>query len=140
MILSVHGLYKSFDGKDILRDASFHVENNEKVAIVGINGRLRRVYITRPRGLVDDGYVDGLFDEDRIVALPADHHVESCGAGACGVDGDDVKAAKLVGNGARGDKIEVSAFRPVPVADLHRGGFAFRKIDLHILRRDAERR
>ncbi|WP_022768807.1 ribosomal protection-like ABC-F family protein [Butyrivibrio sp. NC2007] len=38
MILSVHGLYKSFDGKDILRDASFHVENNEKVAIVGING------------------------------------------------------------------------------------------------------
>ena len=38
MILSVHGLNKSFDGKDILRDASFHVENNEKVAIVGING------------------------------------------------------------------------------------------------------
>ena len=38
MILSVHGITKSFDGKDILRDASFHVENNEKVAIVGING------------------------------------------------------------------------------------------------------
>ena len=38
MILSVHGINKSFDGKDILRDASFHVENNEKVAIVGING------------------------------------------------------------------------------------------------------
>ena len=38
MILSVHGINKSFDGKDILRDASFHVEKNEKVAIVGING------------------------------------------------------------------------------------------------------
>ncbi|WP_024864590.1 ABC-F family ATP-binding cassette domain-containing protein [Butyrivibrio sp. FCS014] len=38
MILSVHAVTKSFDGKDILRDASFHVENNEKVAIVGING------------------------------------------------------------------------------------------------------
>ena len=38
MILSVHGVNKSFDGKDILRDASFHVENNEKVAMVGING------------------------------------------------------------------------------------------------------
>ncbi len=38
MILSIHGVTKSFDGKDILRDASFHVENNEKVAIVGING------------------------------------------------------------------------------------------------------
>lgn len=38
MILAVHGLYKSFDGKDILRDASFHMEKNEKVAMVGING------------------------------------------------------------------------------------------------------
>ena len=38
MILSIHGVTKSFDGKDILRDASFHVENNEKVAVVGING------------------------------------------------------------------------------------------------------
>ncbi len=38
MLLNVHGVNKSFDGKDILRDASFHMENNEKVAIVGING------------------------------------------------------------------------------------------------------
>ena len=38
MLLSVHGINKSYDGKDILRDASFHMENNEKVAIVGING------------------------------------------------------------------------------------------------------
>ena len=38
MILNVHGMNKSYDGKDILRDASFHMENNEKVAIVGING------------------------------------------------------------------------------------------------------
>ena len=38
MILSVHGINVSFDGKDILKDASFHMEKNEKVAIVGING------------------------------------------------------------------------------------------------------
>jgi ATP-binding cassette subfamily F protein 3 len=38
MILSVHNVSKSFDGKDILRNASFHIENNEKAAIVGING------------------------------------------------------------------------------------------------------
>ncbi len=38
MILSVHNVSKSFDGKDILRNASFHMENNEKAAIVGING------------------------------------------------------------------------------------------------------
>ena len=38
MILSVHNICKSFDGKDILKNASFHIENNEKAAIVGING------------------------------------------------------------------------------------------------------
>ncbi|MCR5670670.1 MAG: ABC-F family ATP-binding cassette domain-containing protein [Butyrivibrio sp.] len=38
MILSVHNLTKSFDGKDILSGTSFHIENNEKAAIVGING------------------------------------------------------------------------------------------------------
>jgi ATP-binding cassette subfamily F protein 3 len=38
MILSVHNVTKSFDGKDVLRNASFHIENNEKAAIVGING------------------------------------------------------------------------------------------------------
>ncbi len=38
MILNVHNLCKSFDGKDILSGASFHIENNEKAAIVGING------------------------------------------------------------------------------------------------------
>ncbi|SFB72670.1 ribosomal protection-like ABC-F family protein [Butyrivibrio sp. YAB3001] len=38
MILSVHNICKSFDGKDILRNASFHMEKAEKAAIVGING------------------------------------------------------------------------------------------------------
>ncbi len=38
MILNCHNLSKSFDGKDILKDVSFHIEDNEKAAIVGING------------------------------------------------------------------------------------------------------
>ena len=38
MILSIHNVTKSFDGKDILRGASFHMEKDEKAAIVGING------------------------------------------------------------------------------------------------------
>ena len=38
MILSVHNVTKSFDGKDILKNASFHIEKDEKAAIVGING------------------------------------------------------------------------------------------------------
>lgn len=38
MILNVHALTKSFNGEDILHDVAFHIEKNEKAAIVGING------------------------------------------------------------------------------------------------------
>ena len=38
MILSVNNLSKSYDGKDILKDISFHIEANDKLAITGING------------------------------------------------------------------------------------------------------
>jgi len=59
MILSVHGINKSFDGKDILRDASFHVEKNEKVAVVGINGAGKTTLIKMIVGELtpDDGEV-----------------------------------------------------------------------------------
>ncbi|MCR5404623.1 MAG: ABC-F family ATP-binding cassette domain-containing protein [Butyrivibrio sp.] len=59
MILSVHGLNKSFDGKDILRDASFHMEKNEKAAIVGINGAGKTTLIRLIIGELtpDDGEV-----------------------------------------------------------------------------------
>ncbi len=59
MILSVHGINKSFDGKDILRDASFHVEKNEKVAVVGINGAGKTTLIKMIVGQLtpDDGEV-----------------------------------------------------------------------------------
>ncbi len=59
MILSVHGLNKSFDGKDILRDASFHVEKNEKVAVVGVNGAGKTTLIKLIIGELtpDDGEV-----------------------------------------------------------------------------------
>jgi len=59
MILSVHGINKSFDGKDILRDASFHVEKNEKVAVVGINGAGKTTLIKMIVGqlIPDDGEI-----------------------------------------------------------------------------------
>ncbi len=38
MILSCNHICKSFVDKSILKDASFHIEANEKAAIVGING------------------------------------------------------------------------------------------------------
>jgi len=38
MILSVNNLSKSFGVDEIIKEASFHIEDNEKAAIVGING------------------------------------------------------------------------------------------------------
>ena len=38
MILSCQNITKSFDGKTIVSDANFHIEDQEKAAIVGING------------------------------------------------------------------------------------------------------
>ena len=38
MILSCQNICKSFSGKDVLCDVSFHIEDKEKAAIVGING------------------------------------------------------------------------------------------------------
>ncbi len=38
MILSVNNLTKTYDGKDILKDVSFHIEANDKLAVTGING------------------------------------------------------------------------------------------------------
>lgn len=38
MILSVSNLSKSYDGNDILKDISFHIEANDKLGITGVNG------------------------------------------------------------------------------------------------------
>ncbi len=38
MILAVNNLSKSYDGKDILKNISFHIESHDKLAVTGING------------------------------------------------------------------------------------------------------
>ena len=38
MILACHNISKAFGTDDILRDASFHIQEHEKAAVVGING------------------------------------------------------------------------------------------------------
>ena len=38
MILSCQNITKSFDGKTILRQANFHIEEHEKAALIGMNG------------------------------------------------------------------------------------------------------
>lgn len=38
MILSVNNLTKSYDGNDIFKNVSFHIEANDKLGITGVNG------------------------------------------------------------------------------------------------------
>lgn len=38
MILSCNNINQTFDGKTILSDCSFHIEDHEKAAVIGING------------------------------------------------------------------------------------------------------
>ena len=38
MILAVNNLSKTYDGKDILKGISFHIEAHDKLAVTGING------------------------------------------------------------------------------------------------------
>ncbi len=59
MILSVSGLTKSYDGKDILKDISFHIEENDKCAITGINGAGKSTLLKQIIGVEvpDSGYV-----------------------------------------------------------------------------------
>ena len=38
MILACQSIHHSFGADTILKDASFHIEEREKAAIVGING------------------------------------------------------------------------------------------------------
>ena len=38
MILACHNLNKSFGERIIVKDGSFHIEDREKVAFVGVNG------------------------------------------------------------------------------------------------------
>ena len=42
MILACHNLNKSFGDHLIVRDGSFHVEDREKAALVGVNGYWER--------------------------------------------------------------------------------------------------
>ncbi|MDO4438282.1 MAG: ABC-F family ATP-binding cassette domain-containing protein [Eubacteriales bacterium] len=59
MILSVSGLTKSYDGKDILKDISFHIEENDKCAITGINGAGKSTLLKQIIGVEspDSGYI-----------------------------------------------------------------------------------
>ena len=59
MILSCQNITKAFDGKTILKQANFHIEEYEKAALVGINGAGKTTLLNMITGELspDDGIV-----------------------------------------------------------------------------------
>ncbi len=59
MVLSCHGLCKNFGDHPIIKDASFQIENQEKVALIGVNGAGKTTLLDMLAGerTPDDGQV-----------------------------------------------------------------------------------
>lgn len=73
MILSCHNLSKSFNDEILFHHCSFHIEDTEKAAIVGINGCGKTTLLRMILGLesYDDGTVT--FAKDKTVGYLAQH-------------------------------------------------------------------
>lgn len=73
MILSCQNIKKAFIDKEILKGASFHIEDYEKAAIVGINGAGKSTLIKIIMGQLpaDDGIVT--FAKDKTIGYLAQH-------------------------------------------------------------------
>lgn len=73
MILSCHELSKSYNEELLFSNCSFHIEDNEKVAIIGNNGCGKTTLIRMILGLesVDDGIVT--FSKDKTIGYLAQH-------------------------------------------------------------------
>ena len=61
MILSVQNVSKSFGTDEILKNVSFHIEDHEKAAVVGINGAGKSTLLNTLTGA-------GILAEDKLFA------------------------------------------------------------------------
>lgn len=73
MILNVSNISKAFDGKDVLKDVSFHIEEHEKAALIGVNGagKSTLLRIIMKELVPDDGQV--VLEKNRSIGYLAQH-------------------------------------------------------------------
>ena len=88
MILACHNLSKRFGEQVIVKDGSFHIENHEKAALVGLNGAGKSTLIklilnmtTRDAGRIEVLGLDAMADEERAkeqlgVVLDSSYFIE----------------------------------------------------------------
>ena len=71
MILSCSNICKSFGSDDIIKNASFHIEDHEKAAIVGINGAGKSTLLKIIVGELQPDSGEVVLDEyEKVLANP----------------------------------------------------------------------
>ena len=73
MILSCNNISKSFDGKNILDECSFHIEDHEKAAIVGINGAGKSTFFKIITGELPSDSGNVTISKDKSLAYLSQH-------------------------------------------------------------------
>ena len=73
MILSCNNINKSFDSKTILTNCSFHIEEHEKAAIVGINGAGKSTLFKIITGELSSDSGNVTISKDKTVAYLSQH-------------------------------------------------------------------
>lgn len=71
MILSVSHLDKSYDGKDILKDVSFHLEEHDRAAVTGANGAGKSTLLKQITGEETPDRGSVVFPKERTIAYLA---------------------------------------------------------------------
>jgi len=76
MILNISNLSKSYVGQSVLKEVSFHLEEKEKAAIVGINGSGKTTLLRCILGIeeADEGGI--AFSKDKKMAYLAQQHAD----------------------------------------------------------------
>jgi branched-chain amino acid transport system ATP-binding protein len=71
-MLEVNGLSAGYQGKDVVHDVAFHVEQGEAVMIIGSNGAGKTTLFQTMCGLLSPSSGKVLFEGDDITGLPAE--------------------------------------------------------------------
>ncbi len=90
MILACHNLNKSFGEQLIVSDGSFHIEDREKVALVGLNGAGKSTLLKMIIGELTPDSGNIILAKDKSIGYLAQHQNLS---GNCSIY-DEVKSAK----------------------------------------------
>ena len=79
MILACQNINKAFGTNIILKDASFHIEEKEKAAIVGINGAGKSTLLKIIMKQIPADSGDVILAKDRTIGYLAQHEAVSSG-------------------------------------------------------------